>query len=496
MLLKKFTTLALTSIAFALTALSQATDTVLYESKSNDVWQKSQLDVMTRNSSCLLISDLSKVWNESSHSWVNSALTTNTYNNSGSVSESVVQGWNAGSNTWINLTNSYAVTSKGGSEFTYTGQIWDAGSNTWMNDYKITADLDNKERPIMNEFDLYSNSTWQKIQRGLFSYDDSNRTTVSIFQTWTNNAWTNNSKTSYSYTGNGLSVDYVWSLGEQKWLEFRRTYNDYLPGTAKIEKSLGKIISGSTWENNTRAENTYNHDQQLLSDVDQFWDANTRSWYNSSKLTQDYYPDGNEQRFQWEMWDRTSNSWSSGSRDTYTDVSCSSGLQIVPVTDLKNGLSLQQTSGNYFSNSKPATKISTANAVERRFNPFLSNAGRVVYDLIYNNGKESKQFELIIPAGVKSKSNSSNTTSNAVTASNHFVISPNPAKTYFDIDLRNYKNADNLMLKLSDVSGRFIMQQKMHGGLQRINISSLQKGMYIVAITSGGQVQTQKLVVE
>ena len=499
MFLKKLASAAFAWIAFAATAFSQTTDSIYYENKSNGVWQKSQLDIVTRDvSSCLLTSVLSKVWNESSHSWVNSALSTYTNNKSGSLAKTLMQGWDASNNAWVNVSNTYFAISNEGSKLTYIYQVWDAVTSKWINNSRIVEDFDDKGRATSNELDLYSNNTWEKIQRGLSSYDDNDRIIVNIFQMWMNNEWTNNSKTTHSYTGNGVTFNYLWSLGEQKWKKFARSFTDYLDGTSNAQKILGEILSNSIWQNNFRQEDTYNSNGQTLSDVFQYWDPGMQSWVNSSQLNLDYYPDGKQRYFRYESWDANTNSWSSGIRETYTDINCSAGLQVVPVADVKNGggVSLQRVNGNYFFYHMPAANTNTANTIQRRFNPLLSNAYNLVYDVIYNNGKGLKQFEVILSSGVKPKSISSNTTNSAATVYKRFVISPNPAKTYFDIDLRNYKNANDITLKLADVSGRFIMQQKMEAGLQRINIASLQKGMYIVTITSGKQVQTQKLIVE
>jgi hypothetical protein len=45
-------------------------------------------------------------------------------------------------------------------------------------------------------------------------------------------------------------------------------------------------------------------------------------------------------------------------------------------------------------------------------------------------------------------------------------------------------------------TARAILQQKMNTGTQRVYLPSLQKGVYIVTITSGKEIQNQKLVIE
>ena len=77
------------------------------------------------------------------------------------------------------------------------------------------------------------------------------------------------------------------------------------------------------------------------------------------------------------------------------------------------------------------------------------------------------------------------------------TIHPNPAHSYFIIENYNQADINKSNIFISDLSGRMIMSQKFSSGSeQRINISSLSKGMYLVNIITNGNVQTQKLVVE
>jgi len=459
--------------------------------KSNGVWQKYELDIYTRDVSCNTISGLSLIWNESTQSWVNSFLYTYSYGKNGN-SQVFTQSWDAVSNTWVNYANSALVYSK--TKTTYTYQMWDAGSNSWINNYRLIDELDDQGRSIVNEFDLYSNSEWQKIQRGLNSFNDSNQVTANIFQVWTNNAWVNNGKTTYSYTGNGETVQYGWDIGDQKWIKFSRAFNEYLDGTTSPLESQGQILSGSIWQNSYRSESNYNDANLMLSSFQQNWDVNSDAWFNASKFSSDYYADNNQRHFSFEGWDATTNSWLYGYRATYTDVSCSSALQLVPVSETKNntGIFVQNKNGNYLLHRMPATNANANGIIQRTFNPLASNGHQLVYDLTI----KGKEFELILSPVTKPQNLASKTRDNIAANKSSFVISPNPAKSYLNINLAAYKNAGDITMKISDISGKPVLQQKINAGTQRVNISSLQKGIYIVAIISGKEVQTQKLAVE
>jgi hypothetical protein len=184
---------------------------------------------------------------------------------------------------------------KEGSQQIYQYQTWDAAAGLWINNHRVTDNRDNEGRSVTSEVNIYSGNAWQKLQRSLLSYDANNRVTQSIFQTW-NNAWTNNNKTVYDYSS-GVTFNYLWDIGNMKWTKLTRTLNDYLDSTALVEKSLTQGYSGSSWQNMQRSGATYNDNDQQLFNLQQFWDADTQAWVNSSRIKMDYYDDRNQNHF-------------------------------------------------------------------------------------------------------------------------------------------------------------------------------------------------------
>jgi hypothetical protein len=77
-----------------------------------------------------------------------------------------------------------------------------------------------------------------------------------------------------------------------------------------------------------------------------------------------------------------------------------------------------------------------------------------------------------------------------------FTIKPNPTKNYFVITYDDSVPLDALVT-ISDFSGRSVLKQTITpGGGQKINISALPKGVYMVTINTGDNITTQKLVIE
>jgi hypothetical protein len=77
------------------------------------------------------------------------------------------------------------------------------------------------------------------------------------------------------------------------------------------------------------------------------------------------------------------------------------------------------------------------------------------------------------------------------------TIYPNPAHNYFVIG--NYENMDvsNASAVVRDMTGRTLISQRFnHTTDQKVNITTLSKGVYMVSIITPGYVYTQKLLVE
>ena len=86
-----------------------------------------------------------------------------------------------------------------------------------------------------------------------------------------------------------------------------------------------------------------------------------------------------------------------------------------------------------------------------------------------------------------------------ITLSSELRISvyPNPAHGYFIIGNYDKMDVRTASVLVRDLMGRTLITRKFTGATeQRINIGSLSKGMYMVSITTPGNVQTQKLIVE
>lgn len=494
--MKKFTlSILLSAVAFC--NYAQVKDTFFSENKVNGIWVKNGLDIQTLNASCDVSSDLFKAWDEATQSYVNTSLTTYAFDNTATVTGVLTQNWDAINNVWVNNGKSSYNFSDDGLHFTNIVQAWDLATNTWVNNYRILAEYNIDGTTRASEFDLSDGANWLPQARTFYTYDDQKRVTEFLYQAYTNNAWVNNSRAVNDYSGKGLSFSYYWDAYTNQWVKAQRSFNKYLSTTALPTKTLYQSYTGVNWQNQSRYATEYNAANMLTRNKGDFWDAALKNWYNGFRVATDYYDDGSQRSFIFESWDTNSNSWNFGYRVTFTNSACGNLLEFMPPAEVSNSKT------NIFDRSRSGVNPllqsrSTSNTTGRHFNMQMSNGKTAVYDFNYTSGQKQFSFSLMRKSIMKPQAAKAAISSNiTLQGNNKILISPNPAKNYFTLDLGGYKTQGSVILKLTDVSGKHIMQQKVQAGsVQNISLPYLQKGMYLVTLVAGKEIHTQKLMIQ
>jgi hypothetical protein len=74
------------------------------------------------------------------------------------------------------------------------------------------------------------------------------------------------------------------------------------------------------------------------------------------------------------------------------------------------------------------------------------------------------------------------------------TITPNPASTFIDVIVTN--RTEKLNLQIADVNGKILRQQAITSDDTKVNISGFSKGFYVVKISGGLTVYSDKLIVQ
>ncbi len=260
---------------------------------------------------------------------------------------------------------------------------------------------------------------------------------------WWQGAWVNNRRSTYTYSGNNL-----------------------------INELIEEGDSGG-WVNAHESTNTYNSDGTVSQTIYQEWNGSEGIWINSSRL--DY---------------------------VYT-TGCALPLTLLNFTGTKSN-------NNVLLTWKTSNEINTSHfAVQRSLDavdfsdikivPATPGSVTTTYSFTDNvtGIKATKIYYRLKMVDKDGKFEMSKVVS--VTLANQglrFIIKPNPAKNYFVITHDASASSDALV-NIIDFSGRSVFKQTITlSGEQKINISALPKGVYMVTIKTGYNITTQKLVIE
>ncbi|MDR0970478.1 MAG: T9SS type A sorting domain-containing protein [Lentimicrobiaceae bacterium] len=80
-----------------------------------------------------------------------------------------------------------------------------------------------------------------------------------------------------------------------------------------------------------------------------------------------------------------------------------------------------------------------------------------------------------------------------ISSQNSFYMTPNPAKESLNIVLKNSEKGE---LKITDMNGKLLIKQFVSGENNKINVSELVSGIYIVSVETTHQVSHQKVIIE
>jgi hypothetical protein len=472
----------------------QKADTVFYYEWENGGWALTSRSFNTYGEGCqpgsLTYQDLVNGL------WINTGKTLYTYDASGRVSAQTEQFW---------------------TQFLVNG--------LWINSIKMLYTYDANSRlsvEIQQNWDTVS-SSFENYLRYTFTYNASGNFTFTSTETWDGSAWQPSVRETYTYDGNGYLISLLSedSLGGSWTNVSLATYTNNSDGKPHIV--LDQTSNGS-W----RQTYTYNGAGKVLTYLDEYWDADSgwTTWqrytytYSGNNLTNllveygdnnveqinhqytyTYNGDGTVSQYIRQNWDGI---WVNNVRGDYVyTTACALPLTLLNFTGTKNNNSVLLT-------WKTANEINTSHfAVQRSLDavdysdikivPATPGSVTKTYSFTDNleGIKAPKIYYRLKMVDKDGKFKMSNVV--LVTLANQglrFSIRPNPAKNYFVIT-NNASAPSDALVNIIDFSGRSVSKQTITlSGGQKINISALPKGVYMVIINTGDNITTQKLVVQ
>jgi hypothetical protein len=459
-------------LLLSIKGIAQVKDSVIYEFKSSDQWQNTTLIEIKYNKDCEVALSTSSPWDSSTASWAPPASTIEySYSSDGNLSETLLKSRNSGMEDLVNSQRYLYTYQNNNLKRSYTWQIWDVTLHLWINKIRLTTIYDKQENVISEEQEYYNNNKWEKTYKESSVYNIDNLPTTSTTKYFQDGSLERINKRNYSYSNNNLNstwIEYV-NYNTGSWEKNSREINNY---TKVTEQYFNTIEWINSWQYNYE----YNKAGMKTGIVAKLW-INNNAWETFNKSKIDYYNDGSVRTYLEEWLNSETMEWSS-LRSTYTNHSCN----LIAAVAL------------------PASMPDKEYKLDNNINTYQSNNHQLSFNSSSLLGKSfqnkipaHKIMILIIPKQAPVKTESKN---NLVNNKATFSISPNPAKNYFLINNTNSNSLNIALLTLTDASGKVMLKKKLSPGNQKIDIASLQKGVYFVTIVCGKEVYNQKLIAQ
>ena len=378
---------------------------------------------------------------------VPSQKTTYTYNTSGQLIAMVMQQYDIPSSQFVNQQKevyTYAQTTDAKPNFVQIYQ-WDTVNTSW-GDYQRANIIYNSNfqfTDIVMETKDNLNNTWVNSQHFTRSYDANFRLIEYIIQQWQGNAWINYSKKAVSYTPMG-SYDEI------------------------IVENFSWDTPNSSWSINGKQVKQVDTNGNMMQAEYFYWDSASSQLVGSTKIVYTYNANDIEATFF--SWDSQTQDWKTDNlqKDLYTyDMSITKNDLILPYTysgntSLSNSLFASGIPGFDNLNHKLLTKESFYRATVS--DPWVPTF---------------KQTYLYTDTAAGIDDN------RQITAK----VFPNP----FSDNIRFEVASDTYSINVYDLNGRLLYAAELNSHAS-VNLSFLNKGVYIYKIQTGKGVASGQIV--
>lgn len=415
-------------------AIKQKLDSVVYDENS-----KSEYFYDTEGNNTLTIN---YNWNVNDNKWEYYLKEEYTFDVNTNVTSYIFSFWNTATNKWIPFNKE---------EYIYNAHM------------KMTSHLYKTWNQNIND--------WENNSRYDFIYDANQNLTQRLSVIWntTSNQWDNQYRYDYFYDLNNNDTAYIfymWNVNSSEWEETRKEVC-IIGMHGNIDTTYNYTFdTNNLWIYSYKYEYNYDNNNNLTRFISFDWDEENQLWIENIKYDYVYDSDGNQNVEIFYFWNVTE--WTPNSK---TEKEFDSNRN--------NTISIQ-----YMYNEGWIPSVKS----ESVFNPgFLSNEilipQSIQNEYDYYNNQISSMKTFIYQDGNWELSNEKNyyysNTSASIADKQLTGISlyPNPAKNTISID----KGENDLVfVSIYNIMGQLLLQKTLNSDNSHIDISHLQKGMYII----------------
>jgi hypothetical protein len=128
---------------------------------------------------------------------------------------------------------------------------------------------------------------------------------------------------------------------------------------------------------------------------------------------------------------------------------------------------------------------------DAEFASWVGNEGVDMYGIIFTAGAGVEVQVSELEFGYTVTANQ-----NANVVNDQVSLFPNPAKSSFNVDMTAMNNSDAATIKVMNANGMIVKELSSNNSTEVVTTEGLNKGIYMVQVTSGNKIATKKVVVE
>ncbi|MCX6208235.1 MAG: T9SS type A sorting domain-containing protein [Bacteroidetes bacterium] len=442
-------------------------------------------------------------YDTASHSFTNSTQQTFNYNGGCYLVKYLYNFWDDNKNKYANYYRTTNSLLANNSISQSLSQIWDDVANKWDNYQKgIYSYLNNQINPNTIQYQQWNtnNSSWLNSKLYTYKYDANANDTSIVIQDWVaaNSSWVNSDYYRYVYNGNNNILQFTQS-------QWNNTIN--------------------AWKETMKINYLYNSQNKLLEDSGLKFNTISNVWVNQYRNTYQYDANNFLTNSQYDVWDTTSNifipyqqyiytnntngmvaealtlgyngmGWDTLYKDVYHYNGCVLPIRNIYVTAshkdgnviLKWNLTETVDNGSFY---VEFSENSTSNFIQIATLKTHQDLNYSYQDNITNGNIKFYRIKYVDINGNIIYSNTVNISNNRY---ENIVAQfyPNPTSGFFIIDVK--KETKICYAQVSDILGKQLNRIALKKGINTIDISELNKGVYLISVISESGVVTKKII--
>lgn len=348
---------------------------------------------------------------------------------------------------------------------------WDLNGNFWDPHWKSYNTYDNRGNLILSVFYMkdYSTSQFLTHEKNTYTYNSSDQLILDIISWWDSNLnnWFDGQKNYYFYNTQGKLIkdsSIIYDQQTSAWDVSSKTIYEY-DNNGYLVLLYNYSWSGLNWEYTSKSEYTNNLGGKPITIIYSNWNLQTNNWENNYKTTLTYnLNNGEVAELEGFMWNTSTLVWDKQTKIAYLYNSNNKVSEITYYYWLNSGYVL--------SGKITYSYDAYGNEIENLF--YNWNSGTSTW----NNSTKTTNFWSLHQVSSVLQPYSSLT----------FNLYPNPVKDFIYIDGSSVLTD----LKIYSIDGKLVDLKYLENN--RVDVSNLNKGFYIISYNENGVFKQKKFI--